>query len=240
MNSYRQSHMDAGAGYRYDAFNANKVDALIWRHFVKDYVAQVFRRCEAEGLTRYLDFACGTGRILKLGAEFFPAVGIDVSAEMLSVARQRVPAAKLYCLDVTREPDKVMGPFDCVSLFRFLLNAEPTLREEALRWLAAKMRPGAVLVGNNHMETTSFGGLMTGGANLLRRRKKNHMTRRQVDGLLESTGFRVQQWTGFRILPSIGGKPPLGQWLQLHGERAAYALCKGELGMEQVFVARRV
>jgi hypothetical protein len=64
MNSYRDVHVGVDMGRRYDALIGAKADALIWENFVKQYTRNVFKSCEAAGATRYLDFACATGRIL--------------------------------------------------------------------------------------------------------------------------------------------------------------------------------
>ncbi|HMM75438.1 MAG TPA: methyltransferase domain-containing protein [Gammaproteobacteria bacterium] len=239
--SYRNSHVGEGKGLWYDATHAEKVDAVIWSSFIKDFVSRAFEEAVARGAKRYLDFACGTGRLLKVGVKYFPAAtGIDVSADMLEVARERVPEALFYCVDVTREQDQRIGDFDCVTLFRFLLNAEPSLRNEVLVWLAAHMSTGATLIGNNHMESASISGLVTAFANRWIGRGRNHLSRQDVEAMLSAAGFRVQLWAGFRVLPTVMGKPILGHRLQMAFERLLVGLGLGRFGVEQIFVARRV
>jgi SAM-dependent methyltransferase len=240
LKSYRDSHVGEGTGSRYDAMHAGKVDSLIWDYFVKDHLTDAFRRCQALGKTRYLDFACGTGRVLKLGSAFFAdSVGIDISADMLAIAQERVPRATLHCLDVTRSAALADEFFDCVTLFRFILNAEPTLRREVLQWLASHMRPGALLIGNNHMETLSFSGVLTLTARTLWGSQRNHLSRQATEKMLHEAGFEVEEWHGYRVLPSLMGRPVLGRSLQLRAERLAQSLGLGRCGVEQVFIARR-
>lgn len=239
--SYRSSHLGEGKGAWYDTTHAHKVDAMIWDNFIKDFVGRAFDEALTAGARRYLDFACGTGRVLKLGSRFFSdAVGIDISEDMLCVARERVPQAKVYCLDVTREPDTEVGNFECVTLFRFLLNAEPQLRTEVLTWLAAHMPVGSTLIGNNHMESASVSGLITAMANGLFARGRNRLSRREVEAMLTAAGFRLERWAGYRVLPTIMGKPVLGERLQLALERKLARFGLERFGVEQVFVARRV
>lgn len=240
MKSYRESHLGEGKGAWYDAIHGRKVDSLIWDYFVKPRLTEVFAAAAASGSRSYLDFACGTGRILKVGSAYFEtAVGIDVSPDMLVVARERVPAATFHCVDVTRSVDAVSGVFDCVSLFRFLLNAEPSLRLSVLEWIAAHTKPGAFLVGNHHMETFSLSGMVTAASRKLAGRNRNHLSRKQVTDMLAQCGFRIESWHGYRVLPSVMGRSLFGRSLQLAMERGALSIGLGSIGSEQVFVARR-
>jgi len=240
MNSYRDSHIGDGKGTWYDETHARKFDAVIWDYFIKGRLASELADCASHGAQRFLDFACGTGRVLKFGSRYFPdSTGIDISPDMLEVARQRVPQARLICRDVTRDSADDIGEFDVVTMFRFLLNAEPALRAEVLDWLARRMRPGAVLIGNNHMETSSLSGIMTVAAKALISRNRNHLSRGEIDSMLKTAGFRVERWAGFRILPTVMGKPVLGRTLQLAAERVAVRLGLGRYGVEHLFVAIR-
>jgi SAM-dependent methyltransferase len=241
VTSYRESHISSGKGAWYDDVHAGKVDSIIWDHFVKDWLASAFGDAVARGARRYLDFACGTGRVLKFGSRYFDEVmGIDISPDMLDVARERVPQARLLCVDVTRSADNQIGNFDCVSLFRFLLNAEPSLRGEVLTWLARHMPSGATLIGNNHMETWSIPGAITLASRKIFGRRRNYLSRSEVERMLADADFRVESWRGYRVLPTLMGKPLFGRAGQLAAERATSALGLGRFGAEQVFVARRL
>lgn len=241
MTSYRDSHIGGGKGAWYDETHARKFDAVIWDNFIKERLAAELAECAGRGAQRFLDFACGTGRVLKFGSRHFSdATGIDISPDMLEVARQRVPQARLICRDVTRDSDDDIGDFDVVTLFRFLLNAEPALRVDVLNWLARHMPSGAILIGNNHMESWSVPGIVTAAANVLVNRNRNHISRSRLEQLLAQTGFRVERWAGFRVLPTVMGKAVLGSRVQLAVEKLACAVGGGRFGAEHLFVARRV
>lgn len=241
MESYRDSHVGEDRGLSYDAVHANKVDALIWDVFIKDLVSEQAQLCAEKGGRRYLDFACGTGRVLKVGQPHFSeSLGIDISEDMLSVARDRVPDAQLILADVTANPDAASGNFDFVTIFRFILNAERPLSMQVLAWLANHMEPGAVLVGNNHMSRYSFRGIATVISNALLGTKLNHLSRSEVIKMLEDSGFRVRTWSGYRVLPSFRGKPILGRRAQGALEKLLHTIGLGRLGSEHVFVAERV
>jgi SAM-dependent methyltransferase len=71
---------------------------------------------------RVLDVGCGTGlpsarRFVDAG---FEVTGIDISEEMLQLARSNVPGAKLLRLDVV-DADRSLGPFDAIVDFFSLL-----------------------------------------------------------------------------------------------------------------------
>lgn len=240
VRSYREVHVGTGIGHRYDVLIGGKVDALIWESFVKPYLHELLESARQQGMTSYLDFACGTGRILAEGARHFDdATGLDLSDDMLWVARQRVPAARIVCADITREPEALTRTFDCVTMFRFLLNAEPPLRRDVLGWLRAHTHPGSLLIGNLHMYTLSFGGLLTVAARAAGNRSLNHDSRRNIGRLLDEAGFTVRSWRGYRFLPTYRGNAPLGDRVQLAGERACNAIGLSRCGSEQVFVAER-
>jgi len=243
-DSYRKSHVGPGIGKRYDQAHAGRLDSLVWDEHVKPLLRELLaREAGLHSASRYLDFACGTGRILKQGLAFFPeGIGVDISIDMLTEARARVPGAQLIQADVTNDslPEQLNGMFDCVTMFRFLLNAEPELRRSVLKWLAAHMHPGAALIGNNHMCSASVGGLLTHLARTFSGSSKNVLSRKEVESLLVQAGFRIEAWHGFRVLPSLRGKPALGWWLQRRLERVALTLGLGRFGVEQVFVARRI
>jgi SAM-dependent methyltransferase len=233
--------MGDGRGEKYDATHSEKVDAHIWDAFIKDLVSSHIAVSAADGGTRYLDFACGTGRVLKIGAlHYDDCTGIDISADMLHVARERVPGANIICGDVTTEDLATGEMYDCVTLFRFLLNAELALNLEVLRWLADHMPQGAILIGNNHMNSASIRGIVTMLSNQILGTNHNHLSRARTTDMLRESGFKILQWSGYRVLPTIKGKPILGKNGQLAMERVARALQLGRVGSEQVFIAERI
>jgi len=140
---YRTTHMGPESWAKdYDAklFAPGSFDAAIWeseqRLLDRIVLEHVPRR------QRYLDFACGTGRVLShLERSFATSVGLDISATMLGVARERVRTARLVEGDPTRDPGVLGGRrFDFISAFRFFLNAQPSLRDAAMGFLASALR----------------------------------------------------------------------------------------------------
>ncbi|MCC7051801.1 MAG: ubiquinone/menaquinone biosynthesis methyltransferase [Gemmatimonadaceae bacterium] len=132
---------------RYDAFTrlfSFGMDAG-WKRDLVDAVTQ-----RAAGATRAVDAACGTGDIGFSLAERLPALhvtGVDPSAEMLAIARTRVPAERRT--RVTFESGELAhlpvagATLDIVTAGYGFRNV-PDL-EAAVRECARALRPGGVL-----------------------------------------------------------------------------------------------
>lgn len=145
---YRVSHSERGPTYDatlaqtpFDAYMAE------WerRHLVR-IVAELFP-C---GPRRYLDFACGTGRITGTVAPMSKvSLGVDISASMIDEARRKLPGVEFHQCDLTTS-ERDFGKFDLVTAFRFFGNAQPELREGAMRAIADRMLPGGWLMINSH------------------------------------------------------------------------------------------
>lgn len=239
-DSYRDSHVSPGMGHRYEAIISSRIDADIWRLQSGPQVAAWLDGLVGGSSRRHLDFACGTGRILEvIGRRFQQVIGVDVSRDMLALASARFPDVQLLLGDVTREPELVEGMFDSATVFRFFANAEPALRENVAAWLAAHMKSGAVLIGNTHSHTWSWsGGLNFWGYKLFGRGART-LSRAEMADLLYRYGFAVQEWRGYRIMPTVGGRPVLGRRLQVAVDRLARSVGLEFFGSDQLFVAVR-
>ncbi|HEY3306287.1 MAG TPA: class I SAM-dependent methyltransferase [Candidatus Binatia bacterium] len=200
--SYRDSHTSKACAADYEAHYARGRGYLYWQHFEKPYLEKLFARLGKEIPGRYLDFACGTGRVLQLATPFFSeSVGIDVSEGMLAVAQRNAPTARLIRADPTVAPPEV-GTFAVISLFRFLLNAEDPLRKSVLSWLRSVIAPEGVLVVNNHLNRYSISGAFCRLRNLARRGHGDPvLSDVQVESLLRDCGFRIFERYGFGLIP---------------------------------------
>lgn len=194
----------------------------------------------------YLDFACGTGRVLRfMETSVARARGIDVSRSMLSLARERGVQAELLRADITAAGFAVEDRYDLITAFRFVLNAEPALRLAGLRALAARLRdPRSRLVFNVHAHLPShklvgwaYHRLHRTGAQPLE--QSNYMTTGQVRQLAEAAGLRIESVFGYDMLS--------GKALRLLPYEALFAVERrlsgtsvGErLGAHQLYVAMR-
>jgi SAM-dependent methyltransferase len=83
------------------------------------YIRRLIRRHKPKART-LLELACGTGAILKLLAKSYDVVGLDVSRQMLSIAREKLPHVRFYRKDMVRfdlekKFDVVICVFDSIN-----------------------------------------------------------------------------------------------------------------------------
>ena len=197
---YRRSHLDPGKGESYqDAFARNPYRSMIWG--LEKRILDRLLDTDFEGRPiRHLDFACGTGRILAYVADRAEvSVGVDVSPSMLAVAKAGAGRSELIEADLTASD--VLGDrgFNLITAFRFFPNAQPSLREEAMRVLLKHLSPGGWLVFNNHKNSGSFKARL---ARLRRRGGTEGMSAAEVRALLDGNGLKIARQRSIGIAPA--------------------------------------
>ncbi len=210
-HSYRCSHLEKGADYD-SRFRNIRHRALMWeleRKVLDDMVSTYL-----PGAVHHLDFACGTGRILQhLAGRVQAAVGIDVSEKMLDVARSHAPHAELIQQDITQVDALGDRQFNLITAFRFFPNAEPALRESAMRSMVRHLAPGGVLIFNNHRKNNSAAHLLV---RLLKPPRKARMRPEEIRALILSAGLEIVDirhlgflpfWEGFMPMPIALARP---------------------------------
>lgn len=201
-SSYRESHLSAAKARSYDEDlwdhgAAKGLDWLVEQRLLDD----VLRRAGPAATWSVADFACGTGRVLEyLGRHFDTPAGIDISPDMLALARARCPDAELILGDVTTVPGLAPGPFDLITAFRFFLNAEPSLRRRVLAWMRGSLRARGLVVANFHLNPSSLRGVY------LRSRMRPPgtlpmMRAAEARRLFTDGGFSVLRVAGYSYLP---------------------------------------
>ncbi len=95
---------------------------------------------------RLLDVACGTGRHAEYLTRWYEVTGVDLSPEMLEIARQRNPALTFHLGDMTRLQlgeafDAVICLFSSIGYARTVDGLQRTLRA-----FAEHTAPGGVVV----------------------------------------------------------------------------------------------
>jgi SAM-dependent methyltransferase len=222
---YRETHTGEGRGKIYDTRYRSGGEAFYWENLERPLLARLFHDVSTRHGKRYLDVACGTGRILEVAAPSFDdVVGVDISEPMLVEARRKVPFARVLQMDVTTGKN-TLGRFDVVSLFRFLLNAEPHLREGALAWIRSALSENGVLIANNHLNSASPLGLLLRLRNRqLGTRRHNVLSDTDVHALMAAHGLKITRSFGFGFIPMFRGRIILPRMLLLYIEKGLMAL----------------
>ncbi len=166
---------------------------------------------------RYLDFACGTGRILAHLTPFTKdAVGVDISSSMLAIASRELPHVELIEADLTRDDRFGNRKFDLITAFRFFPNAEPALRMDAFRVLVRHLSFKGVLIFNNHKNSGSLARRITIALGRIDPDKRSDsdrfMSRQEVFELAVRAGLRITNEYPLGVLPFTDRhmfKPPV-------------------------------
>jgi len=189
-----------------------------WERPVVERIITDFRRGRP-GPVRLLDFACGTGRVLSAVEGLVDAAeGIDISENMVALARAKCQRARFKVGDVLARPELLEKNYDVITAFRFLLNVEPAVRARVLRQLRAVLRaPDGLLVVNVHGNSRS----LRHPAVVWRRWRErsrptgamlNEMSPGETERLLRECGFHIVRRFGFGLLPPTAYRTPFRRW----------------------------
>jgi len=247
VSGYRKEFDDDVRAERYDdqQYATSSWSSLLWEHEQEVLEGLLSDPDFLPVRRRYVDFACGTGRVIEVLATRFDDVeGVDISEAMLRRARRRLPGVRFVAGDVMRCPELVGANVDLVTMFRFLLNAEPADRLGALSWARGLLRDDASrIIVNNHgnlwthkaipyavRRVRHSGGSVTG----------NVLSHRQVVSLVNAAGLKVERVIGLGYLgghaQQLLGRNRMSRlqrrlsgvrWVQRLGEDQIYVLSLG-------------
>lgn len=208
---------EAVAAYEAGEYGAGSYSSFIWelQRPVLQKIVSDFRRTQT-GPLRLLDFACGTGRVVaSLERLVDAAEGIDISANMVEAARSKCRVARLQVGDILSQPELLQQPYDVITGFRFLLNAEPAVRDRILRRLRGVLRePDGLLVVNVHGNSRSLRHPAIVWRRWRERAKNsgamlNELSPSETERLLGGSGFQIERRFGFGLLPPTLYRTPL-------------------------------
>lgn len=209
---YRRSHVSREAAHRYEAlYKTGTYEDWVWA-LEKAYVAGAVRKhvLSRRPEAKFLDFACGTGRILTFLEPMMAEVtGVDVSVAMLNLTRDRVSKARLICTDITKHDVLPAGGFDLITAFRFFLNADLSLRQEALKAIRRTLADDGILIANIHGNRWSMHLIPFLVRRYFLRQGINATSIHEMRRLLAGHGFEViqvsgQAWCTRRVYELLG------------------------------------
>jgi ubiquinone/menaquinone biosynthesis C-methylase UbiE len=193
-SDYRLSHQAKGRDYDlciaedpFSHYMAQREAYLLLRLVRKHFHGRV---------PRYLDFACGTGRITSLMEGVADRTyGLDISSSMVDVARTKCHRTTFFIGDLTRDALDI-GGLDLITAFRFFGNAQQDLRRQALIALRRIMTSRGYLIFNNHRNPTALKALLfkiSGGHENL------DLDIKKIKRLLNDAGFKVVRIYGIGV-----------------------------------------
>jgi len=236
---YRQSHTGRTKGQQYD----RRFQSFAWRKYLweqeRAVLLDILGKYFTEAPLHYLDFACGTGRIIEfMHDKVAHATGVDISGSMLKECVPKVPSAEIIHGDITRE--NVLGDrkFDIITAFRFFPNAQRELREEAMRALRTHLCENGLVVLNNHRNASS---ILFRSIALLRAGVPT-MHDREVIALVGKIGLSIDRVYSIGLLPGYDNNPMiLPRFVHAAADRCANALrCGRHLCQDNIYVCRKV
>lgn len=230
MNDYRESHLNKGEDYD-EVFRIRLRESLLWE-LEKEILTNAVQRRFVNQTPNHLDFACGTGRILRhLQPYVGQSTGVDVSPTMLAVASKNARGSETILGDLTREPLLDGRKFDLITAFRFFPNAQPDLRKEAIQALSPLLSDGGLLIFNNHMTDSSSLRRLQRMAN---RRVGHTMSQSEVDQVCDWGRLQIEVDYGIGILPDFGEARGWSRALvkldrAIYTHRASVSLCENRI-----------
>jgi len=174
---------------------------LMWemeKEFLKERI-NVIKKGQKK--IEYLDFACGTGRVISYVEKFVDiSVGVDIAKEMLKIAGKKLKKSKLVQRDIIENP--LTGKYDLITSFRFFLNAEPKLRHRILDSLVKNMKPTTSFIFSIHGNTFSLRFIVFWLSRLFSN-KLSQMSFYDVKEMLSDHNLEIVNYTSVGFLPKF-------------------------------------
>lgn len=151
---------------------------------------------------KYLDFACGTGRILSFLEQYVSeSTGIDISENMTELGKSKTKKSLLLNCDLTKNDIIGNKQYDLITAFRFFLNAQEDLRKEVLLLLSEKLSNDGIFIFNTHGNTLGPY-LLSVILRRLKKKKLNHLSYFKALKLIRSSKLKLKKVYGIGFIPS--------------------------------------
>ena len=162
-----------------------------------------------------MDFACGSGRWTRyLEQKFKATVGVDVSNEMINLARVKCHSTNFILSDITMPTNKSSflnnKQFDVITAFRFYKNAQKSLRKDATEKIGNFLKKDGYFIFDLHLNSYSFMGI---AARILKffkidkifslgKLQLRTISLYEIKNILEQNDFEIVDYYGMGLLPS--------------------------------------
>ena len=197
---YRNSHKGRGADY-HESFHEIPHRKMMYQlecNTLKVIIRKYFKNSKID----YLDFACGTGRIISAVSPMVQtATGTDISETMVAVAKNNTPKAKFIVCDITRDDVSQFSKYNLITAFRFFPNAEPDLRKDVFVELSKLLVGGGLLVFNNHVNLSSSVFKILNLCN--KPYGKEGVNSDELIGLAKKSGFTLEKTYHAGVMPFL-------------------------------------
>jgi SAM-dependent methyltransferase len=201
---YKKVHKDIKQAINYESnvYADDSYDSCIWE-LEKEILAIEIGLIKKKEI-KYFDFACGTGRIISYMESLADeSTGIDVSENMLNIAKSKVQKAQLFLCDLITNDiinDKL---YDLITAFRFFLNAQDDLRTKIMPLLSAKLNNDGIIIFNIHGNSFSFHLLPVILGRLgIKKVKLNHLSYFKTLKLINNSNLNLIRVYGVGFVPS--------------------------------------
>lgn len=204
-DTQRQAAAFDAIGERYDDAFPHKSAQIIATQWVIDHLSPG---------ARVLDVGCGTGvptagMMVESGLD---VIGIDVSAEMLRLARSNVPTARFVAMDVM-ELDSTLGDFDAAVAFFSLLMLRRADIPGVIRRIRGLIRPDGYFAVGMVEADLDYAPLTFLGAEV----RATGYPRPDLEALLVAAGLEVREVDVEEFEPLAPEVPP---------ERQVFVYCR--------------
>lgn len=206
LDDYRKTHLSKEKARRYDEeiYKKGLYDDFLWQWEQGILTRELELLQKRKEKINYLDFACGTGRIASFIEDGVDnSQGIDISQEMIALAREKVSITNFIVGDITRKDILRGQKFDLITAFRFFLNAQPQLKNEAMAALQKLLKDNnSILIFNIHGNKCSHR-FITYLYFKLKGRQLNIYSFWQARKLIKKHNLEIVHSYGFGFLPKI-------------------------------------
>lgn len=207
-DDYRGTYQSGERANWYDKsiYNKDGFDNFLWGVEKIALLSILNRSYPSFEKIQVLDFACGTGRISEFLEHHFGHIdALDISAEMVSIAKTKTQNVKYIVAEIINDPDVFSKKYDLITTFRFVLFAEPELRKAAFNKLALILNgsQSRIVVGL-HGNPFSRRGIVHIFEKLKGTPKKDQLKSFSLNGmkaLASDAGMEVVDYTGVGFIP---------------------------------------